>query len=56
MLRRTGRALGTGEIVDLTGRSRPTISKQLRSLCDEQLVIWSSNSDKDPRATWALAD
>jgi len=54
ILREVGRPLGTGQVVDLSGRSRPTITKQLAALREQELVHWDGRSDKDPRATWSL--
>jgi len=54
-LRATGRALGTGELMELLSVSRPTLVKQLNALRDEGLVIWSGKSARDPRAAWEAA-
>ena len=54
LLRRAGHALGTGEILELTDLSRPTLVRQLNALREEGLVIWSGKSAKDPRATWMV--
>ena len=55
ILRQADRPLGTGHLVSLSGRSRPTVTKQLSALRDHGLVVWVGQSDKDPRATWTLA-
>jgi ATP-dependent DNA helicase RecG len=55
-LRRAGVALGTGDIQQLTGISRPTLVRQLGALRQEQLVAWSGKSTKDPRAMWSALD
>jgi ATP-dependent DNA helicase RecG len=51
-LRAARQPLGTGDLLDLTGLSRPTLVKQLNALRDEDLVRWAGKSLKDPRATW----
>ena len=54
LLRRAGQPLGTGQFVELSGLSRPTVTKQLGALRDQGLVVWEGKSDKDPRAVWRL--
>lgn len=54
-LRVAGRPLGTGEVSDFVGRSRPWTLRVLNALRAEGLVHWRGNSPKDPRATWELA-
>lgn len=54
-LRRAATALGTGDILTLTGVSRPTLVRQLNALRDEGLVLWTGKSAKDPRATWSAS-
>lgn len=54
LLRRVGRPLGTGELLELTPLSRPTLVRQLSSLRAEGLVQWAGKSNKDPRATWEV--
>lgn len=54
LIRDVGRPLSTGQLVDLSGRSRPTVTKQLAALRDAGLVDWNGQSNKDPRATWSL--
>lgn len=56
ILRRADRPLGTGQVVDLAGLSRPTVTKQLAALREEGLVDWDGKSDKDPRAAWRIVD
>ncbi|MFT4135352.1 ATP-binding protein [Microbacterium sp.] len=51
-LRAARQPLGTGDLLGLTGLSRPTLVKQLNALRDERLVLWTGKSPKDPRATW----
>lgn len=55
VLRRSQRPLGTGEVQEALGWSRPTVTKHLRALRDEQLVHWRGKNDNDPRATWEVA-
>lgn len=55
-LRAAQQPLGTGEILELTGLSRPTLVKQLNALRDEGLAQWTGKSPKDPRATWIAAE
>ena len=55
-IRRAGIALGTGDIQQLTGLSRPTLLKQLNALRAEGLRVWLGKSARDPRATWAARD
>lgn len=56
LLRTAQRPLGTGQLVDLSGLSRPTVTKQLAALRDHKLVVWEGKSDRDPRAEWRIAD
>ena len=53
-LRRAGRPLGTGEIMELVDRSRPWVKNALDALRAEGEVEWHGKSAKDPRATWSL--
>lgn len=53
-LRVEGRALGTGQIAELTGVARPTAKRSLEALADAGLVAWEGKSDRDPRASWRL--
>ncbi|WP_199701538.1 ATP-binding protein [Jiangella rhizosphaerae] len=53
-MRRANRPLGTGQVEELVGITRPTALRQLRALQEEGLVRWEGNSSKDPRATWRL--
>ena len=55
LLRRASRPLGTGQIADAVGVTRPTASRNLQRLQDAGLVIWEGQSAKDPRAAWRLA-
>lgn len=54
VLRRAARPLGTGEVADAAGVTRPTASRHLQRLQDVGLVAWDGQSRKDPRATWRL--
>lgn len=54
LLRTQGGPLGTGEITDATGRSRPWIRTALEALREAGLVEWRGRSAKDPRATWEI--
>ena len=54
-LRRAGRPLGTGQIEEIVGITRPTVVKHLRALRDAGLVRWEGASARDPRATWHVA-
>lgn len=54
LLRRAGRPLGTGQIADAAGVTRPTASRHLQRLQDAGLVAWEGQSPKDPRAVWRL--
>jgi ATP-dependent DNA helicase RecG len=51
-----GRGLGTGDIAEATGLSRPAITRRLQALKDEGMVEWHGKSKKDPRAFWTLAE
>ncbi len=53
-LLRDGGPAGTGELVERTGSSRPTVLRRLRSLEDAGLVEWVGKSKKDPRAVWRV--
>lgn len=53
-LRTSPSPLGTGELIDLTGMSRPTVSAGLKGLRDAGYVEWNGKSANDPRATWSL--
>ena len=53
LLRREG-PLGTGEIADSLGLSRPTVLRRLNALQDAGLVSWVGKASKDPRARWSV--
>lgn len=55
VLRRVGSPVGTGDLMELTGLSRPTLIRQLTALRTEGLVEWFGKSPRDPRATWGVA-
>ncbi|WP_225215621.1 winged helix-turn-helix domain-containing protein [Cellulomonas avistercoris] len=46
--------LGTGQVADAAGVTRPTASRHLQRLQDAGLVAWEGQSPKDPRAAWRL--
>lgn len=52
-LRVAGR-LGTGDLVDVLGVSRPVALRRLQVMRDEGLIEWVGKSPKDPRAYWRL--
>lgn len=54
VLRTSPAPMGTGEIVDASGLSRPTVTKALATLQETGFVEWNGKSAKDPRATWSL--
>ena len=54
VLRQDGRPLGTGQVADLAGVTRPTAIRHLQTLRDHDLVEWNGESRKDPRASWRL--
>ena len=51
---REGGPVGTGELVEQTGTSRPTLLRRLRGLEEAGLVEWVGKSKKDPRAVWRI--
>lgn len=54
LLRRVNRPMGTGQIEELSGRTRPTVLRYLRALREADLIDWQGVSAKDPRATWRI--
>jgi ATP-dependent DNA helicase RecG len=48
--------MGTGEIAEALGVSRPVVIRRLRALETAGLVRWLGKSKKDPRAAWLLTD
>lgn len=55
LLRSVGTPLGTGELAEALGLSRPAALKRLHALRDEGLVLWNGRAPRDPRATWTIA-
>lgn len=53
VIRESGR-VSTGDVVALTGRSRPTVIRQLRALQQAGVIDWRGHSPKDPRAYWEV--
>lgn len=53
VVREAGR-VSTGDLVALTGRSRPVVIRQLRALEEAGVLTWVGHSKKDPRAYWTL--
>ncbi len=54
VLSAAGRGLGTGDLAEAIGLSRPSTTKRLRALQSEGLVQWDGRSQRDPRAYWTL--
>lgn len=54
ILRSHGKPMGTGELIDASGRSRPWVRDVMSTLRDAGVVTWSGKSPQDPRATWHL--
>lgn len=48
--------LGSGEVSEAAGLSRPAANARLRALREEGLIVWHGKSSKDPRARWTLAE
>lgn len=55
VLRAAGRGLGTGDVEEAVGLSRPAVVRRLQALADEGLVEWHGKSKRDPRAFWTLS-
>lgn len=55
VLRGAAMPMGSGEVADALGISKPSATTRLRALRAEGLVEWSGKSPKDPRAAWTLA-
>lgn len=55
VLRLADSPLGTGDIIELSGFSRPTVIRGLNDLMKAGLVHWQGKSRTDPRAMWKLA-
>lgn len=54
VLRAAGGPLGTGEIAEALGLSRPATKARLKALEDLRLIRWNGKSTNDPRAVWTL--
>ncbi len=54
IMRASDRPLGTGDLAEALGYSRPAVMSRLRAMQDENLIAWSGKSPKDPRAVWVL--
>jgi len=52
-LREAGR-LGTGDLLQVMGVTRPVALRRLDTLKDLGLIQWTGNSARDPRAYWQL--
>lgn len=48
--------LGSGEVAETAGLSRPAANARLKALREEGLIVWHGKSSKDPRARWTLAE
>lgn len=48
--------LGTGQLAEEVGMSRPAVLLRLQALQREGLIKWVGKSQKDPRAVWILVD
>ncbi len=48
--------LGSGEVAEAAGLSRPAANARLKALREEGLIVWHGKSSKDPRARWTLAE
>ncbi|MEO8293706.1 MAG: helix-turn-helix domain-containing protein, partial [Actinomycetota bacterium] len=53
ILREAGQ-LGTGEIADALDMARPSVIRRLKALQEAELIEWSGNGPKDPRAYWKI--
>ncbi len=53
-LLRQNATMSTGDLVEVTGRSRPGVLKQLNALRDAGLIRRVGQSAKDPHAQWVL--
>lgn len=56
LLRDAGSPIGTGEIAESLGVSRPVVLRRLRALEYAGLVRWLGKSRNDPRAAWVVAE
>lgn len=55
-LRKAPQPLGTGDLQEILGFSRPSMTKYLGALREEGLVEWQGKSANDPRAVWVVSD
>ena len=55
-IRRAARPVTTGDVVEITGRSRPTVLKHLNVLREVGLIKWVGTNSNDPTATWEPTD
>ncbi|WP_396121570.1 winged helix-turn-helix domain-containing protein [Brevibacterium sp. p3-SID960] len=53
-MRQAQRPLGTGQIAELVGMTRPTVLRHLTRMPDAEIVTWRGEQPKDPHATWRL--
>jgi ATP-dependent DNA helicase RecG len=56
VMRASDRPLGTGDLAEALGLSRPATTTRLRALEAEKLIRWQGKSKKDPRAAWSLVE
>ncbi|MDT0476740.1 ATP-binding protein [Streptomyces sp. DSM 41014] len=56
IIRSSDSPLGTGQIADALGMSRPAANARLKALETEGFLRWNGKSPKDPRAVWELSD
>lgn len=54
ILREHDAPMGTGDIIDASGRSRPYVRTALAGLREAGLISWRGTSARDPRATWEI--
>lgn len=53
-LRQADGEASTGDIANGLGWTKPTTKTRLRALQSEGLIVWSGQSERDPRATWKI--
>ncbi|MGJ5806358.1 ATP-binding protein [Streptomyces europaeiscabiei] len=56
VIRSSDSPLGTGQIAEAIGMSRPAANSRLKALEAEGFIRWSGKSTKDPRAVWELTE
>lgn len=54
VLRSADRGLGTGDIEQAVGLTRPAVVRRLQALANEGLIEWHGKSKRDPRAFWTI--